>query len=202
MRVGFFGGTFNPPHNGHIFALKTFISEARLDKVLVVPTFIPPHKSIPKKYADFTHRLNMCRLAFENTAGCEVIFSDIEKKIFEETGEKSYTCATLRKLISEEYRLCIYMGSDMFITLDEWKNPDFIFGNTEIWVMNRGENADCKISEFKQFFEKKYPFCKINIINQPPSPASSTQIRDGNTDLLPLNVKTYISEQGLYNDFI
>ena len=142
MRIGIFGGTFNPPHKGHAEALRCFITSANLDRVLIIPNYLPPHKDVPKDWADFNTRLEMCRIAFEGVLGdFPSEFSDIEKRLFEKNGDKSYTYKTVEALLNKEGTLCLYVGTDMFLTLDRWKNPEYLFENTEIWAMPRG-NSD------------------------------------------------------------
>ena len=120
MRTGIFGGAFNPVHKGHTNALEAFIRSAGLDRVYIIPTYAPPHKELPSESADFDERLEMCRIAFsELESECELIFSDIEKRLYLETGEKNYTYITVQKLASKDDTLCLYVGTDMFLILDK-----------------------------------------------------------------------------------
>ena len=91
MKIGVFGGTFNPPHNGHVRLAKAAADELKLDKLLVIPSCIPPHK-IAAKLADGQERLEMCRLAF----GCGPRFEVSPMEL--ERGSRSYTVETLREL--------------------------------------------------------------------------------------------------------
>lgn len=202
MRAGIFGGTFNPPHLGHARALECFIEKAMLDKVYVIPTYLPPHKALPEKRAGFEDRLNMCSLAFSSLdKRCEIVFSDIEKRLFEKDGEKSYTWKTLELLKNDgEKNLCLYMGTDMFLTLDKWKRPDFILKTTEIWVMPREDSQEASLVDFKNTLVKKYPDSSINIIDSSPLSASSTDVRRGGFTLLSPEVREYIVSKGLYVD--
>lgn len=201
MRRGIFGGTFNPAHKGHREALRAFILSARLDTVYVIPTFTPPHKDIPDKWADFEDRLEMCRLAFSDLDGiCEIVFSDIEKQLFNETGEKSYTYMTVERLYKPQDTLCLYVGTDMFLTLDKWRNSDYLLSHVEVWVMPRGDKRDSEIPSFKEFLKEGFEGCIVEIINETPIDASSTEIRSGNLGLLPESVREYIDRKGLYDD--
>jgi nicotinate-nucleotide adenylyltransferase len=200
MRTGIFGGSFNPPHRGHAEALRAFISAARLDKTYVIPTFIPPHKDTPVGWAKFEDRLEMCRLAFSDINGGEgLIFSDIEKIIHEETGDKSFTWRTLERL-SESCKddFCLYVGTDMFLTLESWKNPEYLSSRAEIWVMPRGESSDGEIPSYKKYLEDKFKGCNIHIIECSALDASSTKIRSGNLGLLDSRVREFIAERELY----
>lgn len=122
MRIGMFGGSFNPIHNGHIGLIRGIISELSLDKLIVMPSFLPPHKEVdvPTSPED---RLEMCRLAVSNIEAAEV--SDLEIK----RGGRSYTYETLEQLhkIYPDDELFLIMGADMFLSIETWKNPDVIF---------------------------------------------------------------------------
>ena len=89
MKIGLFGGTFNPVHSGHVNLVKNFKEKLNLDKVLVIPTATPPHKEA-KELASSEDRIEMCKLAFGDLA--EV--SDVEIR----RGGKSYTVETLEEL--------------------------------------------------------------------------------------------------------
>ena len=84
IRLGVYGGTFSPPHLGHIESAEAFYREMKLDKLLIIPTFIPPHKEA-KDDASPEDRLEMCKLAFSHIPNTEI--SDMEIK----RGGKSYT---------------------------------------------------------------------------------------------------------------
>ncbi len=90
-KIGVFGGTFNPPHNGHIYLVNEVTDRLGLDKVLIVPSCVPPHK-IPGKLAGGSERLEMCRLAFDDNEKFEVSSIELDR------GDKSYTVETLREL--------------------------------------------------------------------------------------------------------
>ena len=199
MRIGIFGGTFNPPHKGHAEALRCFISSARLDKVLIIPTYVPPHKETGADWVDFDTRLEMCRIAFESVLGnFPSEFSDIEKRLSGESGEKNYTWKTVEALLKTEDTLCLYVGTDMFLTLDKWKNSEYLFANTEIWAMPRGNPHDVEIPEFKKTLEQRFPSARINLITTPPTDASSTEVRAGDFGLISRRMREYIIEKGLY----
>ena len=120
IRIGIYGGTFSPPHNGHIAAAKAFMEQMWLDFLYVIPTGTPPHKemSVP---TDAAHRLEMCRLAFSGVEG--VYVSDMEMR----REGRSYTVDTLRELTGEDRRLFLLCGTDMMLTLDQWREPEEIF---------------------------------------------------------------------------
>ncbi len=120
LRVGIYGGTFAPPHNGHVEAVKAFMKQMRLDYVLVIPAAIPPHKKLDHDI-DPRHRLRMCELAFAGIDG--IIVTDMELR----RGGVSYTVDTLRELSNKDTRLFLFCGTDMFLTLDTWYQAQEIF---------------------------------------------------------------------------
>lgn len=110
-RIGILGGTFNPIHNGHIQMAKYSHDAAKLDKVIIMPTFVPPHKE-SANLVSCEHRFNMCRLASAELPYAEV--SDFEIKL----EGKSYTYRTLQLLkvktktmifILSSAQICFYL---------------------------------------------------------------------------------------------
>lgn len=122
MKIGIFGGTFDPPHLGHRVAAEQIKAQLGLDKVILVPTKVPPHKSLSECSASAEERLTMTRLMADGLdANGSYIVSDLE---IDREG-KSYTVDTLAA-IQREYpndELWLVMGSDMFVTFREWKEP-------------------------------------------------------------------------------
>lgn len=135
-RIAMFGGSFNPIHNAHTDIAAAFIKKLKLDKLIFIPTAIPPHKS-DEEIIDAEHRLAMCRLAAEDIKKAEV--SDIE--IMRQG--KSYTVDTLSQLkeLYPESELYLITGADMFLTLQEWKNPEEIFSLASVCTVPR-DDAD------------------------------------------------------------
>ncbi len=200
MKIGIFGGSFNPIHKGHEIALEAFIRTVKPDRVYVIPTFLPPHKTIPGAWASFEDRINMLRLAVGDRK--EVVISDIEKRLFEENGEKSYTKITLEHLKNQcdgEYYL--YVGTDMFTTLHQWRDPQYLFDNANIAVMSRdGKEED--IVKSKKELEKSFG-ARVTVIDDCHIEVSSTQIRDAlknrrHTDLISQKVFDYVEKNSLY----
>ena len=120
IRIGIYGGTFAPVHNGHLAAARAFIEQMQLDILYVIPTAIPPHKQIDGA-DDPKHRYRMCELAFFNEE--KVFVSDMEIK----RGGRSYTVDTLRELSGPDRRLFLLVGTDMMLTLDTWRESEEIF---------------------------------------------------------------------------
>ena len=199
MRIGIYGGSFSPVHNGHVAAARAFMEQMWLDILYIIPANVPPHKSMEGD-ADVWQRLRMCELAFGDIEG--VIVSDIEAR----REGKSYTVDTLRALYSPDNRLFLMMGTDMLLTLDTWREPEEIFRLCYPVYMRR-EQSDpildqrivSKIAEYQQKYGKVVRRITGDVI-----PVSSTQIRTAVANgldissLVPSAVEKYIHEQGLY----
>lgn len=197
-RVGIYGGTFSPIHNGHITAAKAFFEQMKLDKLIIIPTLIPPHKSIDLSDNPY-HRLRMCELAFGDLAYVQV--SDIELK---RTGP-SYTVDTLRLLTKENRKLFLLCGTDMMLTFDKWKDFEEIFRLCCPIYMRRendSENDQLIIAKNNEYYSK-YGVAFRKIVAD-PIVISSTQIRESIrngkdvSEYLPSNVYEYIKENNIY----
>lgn len=197
-RVGIFGGTFSPPHNGHVHAAKEFLSAEKLDALLVIPTFLPPHKTM-KGDATPEERLRMCSLAFDFDPRISV--SDIEIR----RGGKSYTAETLEALSEDGVRLIFLCGTDMFLTMDLWYAPERIFKAAEIVYMRREslqENEE-DLRQKANEYRKKYG-ATVREIKARPYELSSSVCRDGlrdatlSSDAIPKKVWEYIEKCKLY----
>lgn len=137
MKIGVFGGSFNPIHLGHIRLAQTAMAQLGLDKVLVVPASQPPHKKLALGSPAPELRLEMCREALQDRTGMELCDVEMRRE------GKSYTADTLAQLQAENPldRLYLIMGMDMFLSLDKWYRPDSICANAAIVVAHR-EAAD------------------------------------------------------------
>lgn len=137
QRIGLYGGTFSPVHVGHIMSALSFKKRFCLDKLIIMPAAIPPHKEIKDGVAK-EHRLNMCRLAFEGQSGVTV--SELEMN---RTG-KSYTFDTLTELRSqyENAELFMLCGTDMILTFDEWYRYEDIFRLVTLVCVRRENEAE------------------------------------------------------------
>lgn len=198
LRVGIYGGSFSPIHLGHVEAAKAFMSQMWLDVLFVIPTGISPHKEMSEG-ASNADRLKMCELAFEGVEG--VIVSDLEMR----REGKSYTVDTLRHLTDQDRRLFLLCGTDMILTLDQWKDPDEIFKLAYPTYIRREEDADldeeliAKITEYRNKYGKN-----VVRINAPAIVVSSSEIRakiengEDITGFVPPAVAEYIKEKGLY----
>jgi nicotinate-nucleotide adenylyltransferase len=117
MRVGIFGGSFNPPHVAHVLAALYVLSCSEIDRVLVVPTYQHP---FAKALAPFADRMEMCRRAFEPLAAVDI--SAVE----EELGGESRTVRTLEHLHAAhpDWQMRLIVGADIVHEMDRWWSPE------------------------------------------------------------------------------
>ena len=201
MKVGIFGGTFNPIHKGHTEAAYAFLRCINPDKLLVIPTKIPPHKAI-KGDDDPEIRLEMTGRAFsedgESDARIEV--SDIEIR----SEGKSYTYYTLQKLKSMGYDdFYLYCGTDMLLSFDSWFRFEDILSMCTLAYASRLENACPEASQKIAMLRERYG-ARILEIPLDPIEISSSEIRemihegDDASEFLSPAVLRFIEERGLY----
>lgn len=197
-RVGIYGGTFSPVHNGHVEAAKAFMEQMKLDYLMVIPAYMPPHKQIDRD-DDPVNRLRMCELAFEGVDG--VVISDCEIA----RGGRSYTYDTLTELTRPDTRLFLLCGTDMVLTFDKWYRFEDIFKLCyPVYVRRENdpvitERIVAKITEYRE----KYGVMFRKIITDPIE-ISSTQVRESVREgrdisgMVPEGVAKFIRENGLY----
>lgn len=197
-KIGIFGGTFNPIHNGHILLAKYCREEIELDKVLLIPTYSPPHKA-SVDLAGETDRFNMCKIVCENLEGFEVSDIEIKRK------GKSYSYQTLTSLkeIYQNDDLYFMMGADMFLSLDKWKNPEIIFQKASIIAAPRDASS---VKELECYYKCVIaPMgAKAHILQNSVMQVSSTYVRENIEnynivkDLIDSRVYDYITANNLY----
>ncbi len=200
MRTGIYGGTFSPPHRGHIGAARAFAQQMKLDELLIIPTAIPPHKAVG--YADDPQkRLEMCRIAFGDIENARV--SDMEIK----RGGKSYTVLTLRELAREGRELFLLCGTDMIMTLDSWYMAEEIFRLcTPVGIRRESdpENTELlakKLLEYEERFSVTVPFVTAETVE-----ISSSELRESiaceeiTGEYLTPEIEKYIRKNRLYTE--
>jgi len=204
MRIGIYGGTFNPPHLGHLTAAECVFRMLKLDKLLLIPAGLPPHKALPAGSPTAEQRLEMTRLACEQLGlGEQAEVLDIELR----REGKSYTSDTLAAIHERwpDAELWLLMGTDMFLTLQAWHEPETILKLAGIAAFGRTE-ADTEelFSIQREYLYKTYPGARIFTVTIPGVvDISSTELRerlvkgDGGHLLAPA-VYGYILRNGLY----
>lgn len=199
MLIGIYGGTFDPPHNGHKKLAFEYVEKFNPEKLIIIPTYIPPHKE-RHGGADCTDRLIMSRLMFSDIDCAEV--SDIEIT----RGGKSYTCDTVR-LLSEMYPdddLMFIMGSDMLQTFHCWYQPEVILSCCRVCAVTR--QSDISAADLENYVNEYFPdkTDRFVISDFEPWEMSSSDIRNMvasgtlNNSYTSEPVMEYIREKGLY----
>ena len=205
MKIGVYGGTFNPPHLGHLTAARAVYELLGLDLLLLIPAGLPPHKELPAGSPTPEQRLEMTRLAGEQLGlGDKVRTLDIEL----ERGGRSFTSDTLAQLKAQypDSELWLLMGTDMFLTLQAWHEPEKILSLAGIAAFGRTEeDTEELFSAQREYLYKTYPQARIFTLTIPGViDVSSTELREklakgegGN--LLAPAVYGYILRERLYN---
>ena len=220
MRIGLFGGTFNPIHQGHLWAASEVIKRFHLDQIFLIPAALPPHKT-PGTVANADDRLEMIHLAIGDVPG--IVVSDVELN----RPGPSYTIDTVRHFknkLAKDSRIYLIMGLDAFLEIDTWKSYAELLEEIAFIVMAR-PNADCRDADqgwkilenyLKSTLSEDYEFSTargcytsegkppIYIVDIDAMDISSTKIRQNIKtkqpikDLVPPEVAEFIQLKGLY----
>lgn len=186
-KFGILGGTFNPPHIGHLVMADQVRDQLGLDKILFLPTAQPPHSSVDKKTIDAKYRVEMLELAVADNPNFAVERYEVEQ------GGKNYTYDTMKKLIELYPTVDFYfiIGGDMIADLPTWYKIDELVELIQFVGVKR------------QGFEVDSPY-PIILVDTPTLDVSSSTIRDKVAKgcsikyLVPKAVEEYIALEGLY----
>ncbi len=199
MKIGIYGGTFDPPHLGHMEAARAAAAALGLDKLIFVPAKQPPHKPISENSAAPEHRLAMTELMADGLLLPGV--TEVSALELERPG-KSYTSDTLRTLKERfpEDELWLLMGTDMFLTVQSWHESGQIMALAGIAAFARAESDRGGTLETQGNYLRKTFGARVRVIQLPRIYAiSSTQVRQrGTGEGLWPPVWGYILRQGLY----
>jgi len=210
-RIGLFGGTFNPIHQGHLRGAEEIREAFHLEEVIFIPSSIPPHK-LTEKIIEAKHRLEMVRLATSNNPHFST--SDVELL----RAGKSYSIDTIRYFLGSRQKAVYFiLGGDAFVEIEAWKEFQNLFSICHFIVMTRsGFEKDtlspklpkCLVPHFRYFPRKKawihtsghhLYFKEISFLD-----ISSTKIRkliqkgESVRYLIPAEVEGYIQKHRLY----
>ncbi len=223
MKIGLFGGTFNPIHFGHLRTVREVQEGFDLDEVYLIPSALPPHKA-PESVADAQDRLEMTRLAVSDCTDIRV--SDVELR----RSGPSYTIDTVRhfkSVISPETELFFILGIDAFLEIDYWKSYEALFRLIPFIVMARPgargtsptylrtswkileDHLNTRISQKYEFSESRMGYIHpekqpVHFFNVTLLDISATKIRglirEGKTIqfLVPEQVEHFIKTKGLF----
>lgn len=198
MKIAIYGGAFNPIHNGHINLVLSMNEIYKFDKILIIPTGKPVHKS-DSEFASNEDRIKMCKLAFKGNRVFEV--SDIEMR----SKEKSYTYNTVQKL-KKKYKdaeFYLIIGGDMLEIFDSWYEYLKLSQEVKVICAARQENYDDLKKKQLELFGLG---CETVLREIPVFQVSSSEIRrklkshQTVTKLLPDSVYKYIKERKLYEE--
>lgn len=198
MRVGIFGGSFDPVHSGHRKLAEFAVEALGLDRLLIIPAALSPFKESSGAGAD--DRLAMCKAAFPEEC---FLVSDLELC----RGGKSYTVDTVNavKELYPESELYLIIGSDQVLSFDRWYRFSDILSMVTLTGVSR--EGGVRKEELERFAEERLRrYGKCTILEFSPLEISSTELRKmlaAGTDpgeLLPEGVKEYIKQKGLYKN--
>lgn len=194
-KIGIFGGSFNPIHNGHIYVAEKVKEILGLDKIIFIPTGIAPHKD-NGDFAPKEHRYNMVKLAVEG----KFDISDIEVK----THKICYAVDTMSEIkkIYKNDDLYYIIGADSLVDFMSWKEPLELFKMLHIAVVDRDyKDIEKYAEEYREKYDAKITICHIKEYD-----VSSTQIRETIKktrrckNLVPEKVEKYIIKHRLYTE--
>jgi nicotinate-nucleotide adenylyltransferase len=188
VKDGFFGGTFDPPHLGHLALAQEALEKYSLEKVFFVPTHIPPHKTTCP-VTEFSHRIQMLELAIEGNPCFQI--ADLESD-----GVPSYTVDMLQRLSIDGFTPWFIIGMDSLLEIHTWKQPSRIFDLARVVAGTRpGFNADSVAPDILK---------RVSLFEFPGVWISSSElrarVRAGRriSYLVPWKVESYIRSRGLY----
>lgn len=197
MRIGIYGGSFNPVHKGHIHLAHSAKRDFGLDRVYFVPSRISPHRS-SAEYVSGRDRMEMLRLACENEDGFEICGYELENDCVSYT---VYTVEYFRSRFPGD-ELFLLVGSDMLLCFDSWYRFEDILSEATVCVVSRAEGD---MEQLRKKAEELRKFGHILISSSMPEVISSTEVRkkiaknENFTCYLDENVVQYIRLRGLYS---
>ena len=168
------GGTFNPPHLGHMRAAELAHDALQLDRVLFIPTNIPPHKALPEHTATVADRCEMVRRLTADAPWAQLDTIEIDR------GGASYTVDTLRALHARgENELYLIVGTDMLLSFDRiWRAPDEIAQLCTLAVCARMQDDWDRLRRKAELLRRTL-HAKIELVQGDSIPISSTELRQG-----------------------
>ena len=199
QRIGIYGGSFNPPHAGHVQAARQAYQALKLNRLLLIPDSIAPHKAFPEGSPTPEQRCQMIRLAAQDCPELEISDMELTRPGISYTYE---TVDALREQFRED-RLFLIMGSDMFLSFQTWKHYEDLLKEVTLAVLCRGDRGEqAAIETQKKTLEAMGG--SVALVDNEVTEISSTQLRRllafGSTEaFLSPAVARYIKDQGLYN---
>ena len=173
--IAIYGGSFSPPHMGHVLAARAYLEKSGADRLLIMPAKKPPHKRLDGMVSD-TDRVNMCRLAFCED---EVLGGRCEVSEWELSRDKtSYTVDTVEHFMSEGYTdIYLLIGTDMLLSFESWYRYRDLFKYVTLCYIDRYDSEKETCDECARRFAEQYG-ARIIFVDAPVFEASSTRIRE------------------------
>ena len=196
MKIAMYGGSFNPPHNGHLHLAEEISRKLMLDKVVIIPSNISPQKT-HNGNIDPLHRINMCKKAFSSelfeVSDCEIA-----------RGGRSFTFDTLNylKTLYPDDELYLLMGADMLLSFHTWYRYEDILSLCSICAVSRDDKDNAEV--LRSYAESHLAKGKVYVVDIKPFEVSSSEIREklekgeNCENLLSKEVSDYIKENKLY----
>jgi nicotinate-nucleotide adenylyltransferase len=172
VKIGIFGGTFDPPHKGHSSAAEAAIKQLGLDKLLVIPDALPPHKQLSDAVPEPNVRLELTKLAMANVK--KAVVSDMEIA----RGGVSYSVDTVG-FVAQKYpdaKLYLLMGTDMLLCFEAWKDFETILSKATLAVFTRRDGELKRLYDHAELLRTRYG-AKVEIIEHDEVEISSTDLR-------------------------
>ncbi len=198
-KIGIYGGTFNPPHVGHVHVARHAMEALCLDKLLMIPSHTPPHKTLAADTPLPEERLQLLQMTFGEEEKVEISTLELER------GGISYTFDTVAALQTRYPKAQLYLlvGTDMLLSFDRWYRYRELLQKVTLAVFYRGEKEEeSRILQKKTELEAQG--ASIVLMENPVVPISSTQLRRMMVfgcagEYLPESIQSYITEKGLYS---
>ncbi len=191
-KIGIYCGVFNPPHLGHLSAARAACAELGLDRVLLIPDRLPPHKTMPANSAGWAQRMAMLRLAAGGTLQVPELGLSADSP--------SYTWLTVEKVrrLYPQAQLFLLLGPDVFPRVPNWKGADRFLPEVTLTLLSRGRPAPEALENLEA------QGCRVAVVRAPTVDISSTQLRrllafGCGWEFLPEGVGDYIRANGLYD---
>lgn len=202
MKLAFYGGSFNPPHLGHVAAASAVAEALRPDRFLIIPDREPPHKEMAAGSPTPEQRLELCRRAFSSVPGAEISALELQRE------GKSYTIDTVHDLQTQypEAELLLVLGSDMLLGFEQWVCFEDILHCCTLAALSREGSDRPELAACAENLRRKYG-AKIVFVEHEPVVISSSDVRallrrgSGEEYLTPAE-RDYILANGLYTSEI
>ena len=193
IKLGVFGGSFDPPHKAHLELVKLVVEKLELDHVLVTVANDPWQKSVIRQVTDSSHRLEMTRLLFSGYSDATV--TDIEFQL----GGESNTSETLRALRSnnQDAEFYLLLGYDTAIGIETWRNPDLVLNQSQVVIVERPGFTEI---ELPSILSSAIRIKGLDLDISSENIRSLLKNEETIADAIPQGIRNYIAKHGLYRE--